>query len=72
MAMNVTIEKQKDGTYIAYNTDSDGLSLIGTGDTVNEAKDDFFNSMQEVIDTCKETGIAIPSFLEEKPNFITN
>ena len=72
MAMNVTVEKQKDGTYIAYNTDSDGLSLIGTGNTVNEAKDDFFNSMQEVIDTCKETGIAIPSFLEEKPNFITN
>lgn len=70
--MNVIIEKQKDGTYLAYNKDGNGVSLIGEGNTVSEAKDDFFNSMQEVIDTCKETGIAIPSFLEEKPNFITN
>lgn len=70
--MNVIIEKQKDGTYLAYNKDGNGVSLIGEGNTVSEAKDDFFNSMQEVIDTCKETDIAIPSFLEEKPNFITN
>lgn len=70
--MNVIIEKQKDGTYIAYNKDGDNISLIGNGNTINEAKDDFFNSMQEAIETCKETGIAIPSFLEEKINFITN
>ena len=69
MAMNVTVEKQKDGTYIAYNTDSDGLSLIGTGDTVNEAKDDFFNSMQETVQACKDAGIDVPPVLDEEPAF---
>ena len=69
MAMNVTIEKQKDGTYIAYNTDSDGLSLIGTGNSVSEAKDDFFNSMQETIEACKESGISIPDALNDEPVF---
>lgn len=67
--MNVVIEKQKSGTFIAYNKDGDNISLIGEGNTVSEAKDDFFSSMQEVIDTCKETGIAVPSFLEEEPVF---
>ena len=67
--MNVTIEKQKDGTYIAYNTDSDGLSLIGTGNTVREAKDDFFNSVQETMEACKEAGIGIPPALDEEPVF---
>lgn len=69
MAMNVTIEKQKDGTYIAYNTDSDGLSLIGTGNSVNEAKDDFFNSMQETVEACKDAGMDVPHALEEEPTF---
>lgn len=69
MAMNVVIEKQKSGTYLAYNKDGDGVSLIGEGNTVSEAKDDFFSSIQEVIDTCKETGIVIPSFLTEEPIF---
>ncbi len=47
MKFQVSIEKQSDGTYIAYNTNVDGLSLIGVGNTVNEAKADFFNSMKE-------------------------
>ena len=67
--MNVTIEKQKDGTYIAYNTDESDVTLIGTGDTVTEAKDDFFNSMQETIEACKESGISVPQSLEEEPVF---
>lgn len=41
MKLNVTIEKKKDGTYIAYNTNDDEVTLLGTGNTVNEAKDDF-------------------------------
>ena len=67
--MNVTIEKQKDGTYIAYNTDESDVTLIGTGDTVTEAKDDFFISMQETIEACKESGISVPQSLEEEPVF---
>ena len=34
--MNVTIEKQKDGTYIEYNTDECDVTLKGTGNTVSE------------------------------------
>lgn len=67
--MNVKIEKQKDGTYIAYNVDESEVTLIGTGETVNEAKDDFFNSMQETIQACKESGINIPQSLNEEPTF---
>ena len=69
MALNVAIEKKKDGTYVAYNVNGDNVTLIGTGNTVGEAKDDFFNSMQEVIDACKEGGIAVPEELEGEPVF---
>ena len=37
----VTIEKDKDGTYIAYNVDESPYTLIGRGATVKEAKADF-------------------------------
>lgn len=67
--MNVTIEKQKDGTYIAYNTDECDVTLIGTGNTVSEAKDDFFNSMQETVEACKETSMDVPEVLNEEPIF---
>lgn len=69
MKLNVTIEKQKDGTYIAYNTNDEGVTLVGTGDTVGEAKDDFFNSMYEMALACKENGIAVPESLNEEPVF---
>ena len=52
--MKVQIEKQDDGSYIAYNTTGNMLQLIGTGETVAEAKSDFMNSMQEMIESCKE------------------
>ena len=69
MRLNVTIEKQKDGTYIAYNTNDDEVVLVGNGSTVNGAKDDFFNSMHETVDACKENGIPIPCSLNEEPVF---
>ena len=43
----VTIEKNSDGTFIAYNVDESPYTLIGRGATVKEAKADFANSMQE-------------------------
>lgn len=65
--MEVTIEKQQDGTYIAYNTTGDKVTLIGTGDTVKEAKEDFMNSIEEIrsaydSDSC-------PEELSEEMNF---
>lgn len=44
----VTIEKDTDGTFIAYNVDESPYTLIGRGNTVKDAKTDFMNSLQEV------------------------
>ena len=52
----VTIEKEKDGTYIAYNVDESPYTLIGRGATVKEAKADFANSMQEIKESEEERG----------------
>ena len=65
----VSIEKQSDGTFIAYNTNVDETTLIGTGSTVAEAKDDFYNSMKEDIEICKEEGIEINEALFNEPEF---
>jgi predicted RNase H-like HicB family nuclease len=67
--MKVSIEKQSDGTYIAYNTTGDNVVLIGTGDTVKEAKEDFFNSIEEVKSDYAESGDHIPDCLTEDIEF---
>lgn len=65
--MEAAIEKQQDGTYIAYNTTGDKVTLIGTGDTVKEAKEDFFNSIEEAR-SAYESGDC-PEELNEEINF---
>ncbi len=67
--MKVQIEKQSDGTYIAYNTTGDTVQLIGTGNTVAEAKSDFMNSINEIIESCKEDAQPVPVELTEQPEF---
>ena len=67
--MKVSIEKQSDGSYIAYNTTGDKVRLIGTGDSVKEAKEDFFNSIDEVLQTYNDIGDDIPEFLNEDIEF---
>lgn len=67
--MKVSIEKQSDGSYIAYNTSGDKVQLIGTGDSVKEAKEDFFNSLDEVLQSYNEIGDDIPEFLNEEIEF---
>ncbi len=67
--MKVSIEKQSDGTYIAYNTDGEHCTLIGTGNTVKEAKADFFNSIEEVSSDYVERGQAIPAELTTEVEF---
>lgn len=61
--MKVSIEKQKDGTYVAYNTDGDKVVLLGTGNTVTEAKEDFFDSVSEVRESYLERGGEVPAEL---------
>lgn len=60
--MEVRIEKQEDGSYIAYNVGVDGMVAIGTGNTVREAKEDFANSLEEMAEDMTE---------EEKATLIT-
>ena len=60
--MEVKIEKQSDGSYIAYNVGVEGLVAIGTGNTVSEAKADFVNSLEEMAEDMTE---------EEKARLIT-
>lgn len=67
--MKVTIEKQADGSYIAYNTTGDRMQLLGTGETVSEAKEDFFNSIEEVKECFSEKGEEVPSALTEQVDF---
>lgn len=67
--MKVSIEKQSDGSYIAYNTDGEHCTIIGTGDSVKEAKDDFFNSIEEVKEDYIERGDKIPAELLAAADF---
>lgn len=67
--MIVSIEKQSDGSYIAYNTTGDKVQLIGTGDSVKEAKADFFNTLVEVKDSYIKVGDVMPECLAEEIEF---
>lgn len=67
--MKVSVEKQSDGSYIAYNTTGEHVTLIGTGITVKEAKEDFFNSIAEVKSDYMERGGNVPECLSEEVEF---
>lgn len=67
--MKVSIEKQSDGTYIAYNTTGDMVQLIGTGSSVKEAKEDFFNSIEEMKESYISRGESFPAELSEVVDF---
>jgi predicted RNase H-like HicB family nuclease len=67
--MRVSIEKQNDGTYIAYNTGSDKFTALGSGATITEAREDFFNSIEEIKETYQEHGEEVPAELLEAPEF---
>lgn len=65
----VTIEKDNDGTFIAYNVDKSPYTLIGRGGTVKEAKADFLHSMQEVKASEEEREGAAAPILSASPVF---
>ena len=65
----VSIEKQEDGTYIAYNVNGDNYTLLGTGDSVKEAKADFLNSMQAFKEMEEEEKGAAAPILNTAPDF---
>lgn len=64
----VSIEKQSDGAFIAYNKEGDSTS-IGTGATVSEAIDDYRRTLRELADVSSELGIDVPDVCTGQPAF---
>lgn len=66
--IEVLIETGSDGTYDVYfdPTKDDGLpfGLLGQGGTVQEAIEDFYDSMEEMKALFEEKGLDFPSDLE--------
>jgi predicted RNase H-like HicB family nuclease len=64
MKTTALIEKGKDGTFGIF-TPTINHTIIGEGNTVEEAKADFENSVQEMILSYTETGREIPAELKD-------
>lgn len=58
------IEKGKDGTFGIY-TPNINTTIIGSGETVAEAKDDFQNSLKEIFESYEEEGEELPDELKD-------
>jgi hypothetical protein len=65
----VSIEKDTDGSYIAYNVDDSDFTLLGRGASVAEARADFNNSIKEIQSSFQDRGIAVPEELTAVPEF---
>ena len=65
----VTIEKGGDGTFAAYTEELQSV-IWGEGNTIEDAKADFYNSFNEVLQLYKDSG-TIPQELND-PEFIFN
>lgn len=63
MKTTALIEKGKDGTYGIFTPDINH-TIIGSGNTVEEAKADFNNSVKEMILSYTEIGKEIPAELK--------
>lgn len=58
------IEKGKDGSFGIFTPDLQN-TIVGEGETVSAAKEDFYNSVQEVIAAYTEIGKQLPAELHE-------
>lgn len=65
----VSVEKDKDGSYIAYNIDDNGYTLLGRGNTVAEAREDFANSVKEVAESEMARTGTVPEILTAAPEY---
>lgn len=68
--MEVKIGQEPDGSFIAYNTTGEKTVMIGTGATVAEAKDDFFNSINEIKQSYTDRNEVLPPELFEDIFFL--
>lgn len=65
----VTIEKDTDGTYVAYTANSDKYFITGRGDTITEAKEDFYAVLNDTIDYERECENGVSEILLAEPVF---
>jgi len=64
MVTTALIERGKDGTFSIF-TPNINSTIIGTGNTVDEAMADFENSVQEIMQFYKEDRIELPDELKD-------
>lgn len=60
----VLIERGEDGSYGMYAPDLKNV-IIGTGDTVEQAKEDFEEGYREMVETYQEDGVPVPEELKD-------
>ena len=60
----VLIERGEDGGYSMYAPDLKNV-IIGTGDTVEQAKEDFEEGYREMVETYQEDGVPVPEELQD-------
>ena len=65
----VTIEKDTDGTYVAYNTEDSDYVISGRGTSVEEARGAFMNTVRETAEYEMEESGKVSSILTEIPEF---
>lgn len=63
MKTTALIEKGKDGTFTIFTSELES-TIIGEGNTVDEAKKSFLKSIDEIIDFYKEDGLELPEELK--------
>ena len=64
MITTALIERGKDGTFGIFTPDINS-TIIGEGNTVEEAKADFENSVREIFQFYEEDGIELPDELKD-------
>ena len=64
MITTALIERGKDGTFGIFTPEINSI-IIGEGNTIEEAKTDFENSVKEIIQFYKEDGIELPDELKD-------
>lgn len=65
----VTIEKDTDGTYVAYNVNGDGYAISGRGASVEEARKAFLNTIRETAEYEAEESGKATEILTAEPEF---
>lgn len=65
----IVIEKGTDGTYSAYSPETKSTILNGQGLTVEEAIEDMKVSLQEIIESYKDTSEIIPEEIDGEIEF---